>query len=130
MGLLPTTAFVPGTAPLKLRVPKKQNKKSCSQLQIITLTRRTIEIKGPAKDPPPAGAHQSMKNITVSIPDEIYLNARIKAARRSTSVSALVRDFLESLSDLPYRILDLPDPDWNIPAQPVSDVTGPPPCLP
>jgi plasmid stability protein len=35
-----------------------------------------------------------MKNITVSIPDEIYREARVSAARRGTSVSALVRDFL------------------------------------
>jgi plasmid stability protein len=40
-----------------------------------------------------------VKNITVSLSDEIYRRARIKAAERDTSVSALVRDFLESLAD-------------------------------
>jgi plasmid stability protein len=40
-----------------------------------------------------------MKNITVTLPDEIYLEARVWAARHETSVSALVRDFLASLSD-------------------------------
>ena len=35
-----------------------------------------------------------MKNITVSVDDEIYRRARIKAAERDTSVSALVRQFL------------------------------------
>ena len=40
-----------------------------------------------------------MKNITVSLSDEIYRRARIKAAERDTSVSALVRDFLESLTE-------------------------------
>ncbi len=38
-----------------------------------------------------------MKNITVSISEDVYRNARIKAAELDTSVSALVRDFLESL---------------------------------
>ena len=39
-----------------------------------------------------------MKNITVSVPDEVYRRARIRAAERDTSVSALVREFLASLS--------------------------------
>ena len=40
-----------------------------------------------------------MKNVTVSLPREVYRRARIKAAERDTSVSALVRDFLSSLGD-------------------------------
>ena len=39
-----------------------------------------------------------MKNITVSVPDEIYREARIHAAERSTSVSAMVREFLAGLA--------------------------------
>lgn len=39
-----------------------------------------------------------MKNITVSVPDDVYRNARVAAARRDTSVSALVVAFLEQLS--------------------------------
>ena len=39
-----------------------------------------------------------MKNITVSVPDEVYRNARVAAARRDTSVSALVVNYLERLS--------------------------------
>ena len=35
-----------------------------------------------------------MKNITVSIDDEVHRRARIKAAERDTSVSAVVREFL------------------------------------
>lgn len=38
-----------------------------------------------------------MKNITVSLADEVYRRARIAAAARDTSVSALVREFLETL---------------------------------
>jgi plasmid stability protein len=40
-----------------------------------------------------------MKNITVSVDDEVYQRARIRAAHRNTSVSALVRQFLESLDE-------------------------------
>lgn len=39
-----------------------------------------------------------MKNITVSLPDDVYRRARIKAAELDTSVSALVREFLMNLA--------------------------------
>jgi plasmid stability protein len=39
-----------------------------------------------------------MKNITVSVDDETYRRARIKAAEHDTSVSALVRRFLSELA--------------------------------
>jgi len=39
-----------------------------------------------------------MKNITVSVPDSVYRDARIRAAERGSSVSALVAEFLASLS--------------------------------
>ena len=39
-----------------------------------------------------------MRNITVSVDDETYRQARIASARRDTSVSALVREFLVGLS--------------------------------
>ena len=39
-----------------------------------------------------------MKNITVTVPDDVYRNARIRAAERGTSVSALVAEYLRSLS--------------------------------
>ena len=35
-----------------------------------------------------------MKNITVSIADDVHRRARIRAAERGTSLSAAVRDFL------------------------------------
>ena len=38
-----------------------------------------------------------MKNITVSVDEETYRRARIVAAERNASVSALVRDYLRSL---------------------------------
>ena len=39
-----------------------------------------------------------MKNITVSVDDETYRRARVKAAQADTSVSALVRKFLTDLT--------------------------------
>lgn len=40
-----------------------------------------------------------MKNITVSLQDGLYHAARIEAARRRTTVTALVREFLARLPD-------------------------------
>ena len=39
-----------------------------------------------------------MRNITVSVDDETYKRARVAAAERDTSVSALVKDYLEQLA--------------------------------
>ena len=39
-----------------------------------------------------------MKNVTVSVADEVYQNARRKAAECNTSVSRLVADYLRSLN--------------------------------
>jgi plasmid stability protein len=39
-----------------------------------------------------------VKNITVTVPDDVYRSARIRAAERGTSVSALVAEYLRSLS--------------------------------
>jgi hypothetical protein len=39
-----------------------------------------------------------MKNITVSLDDEIYRRARVRAAELDTSVSALVRKYLVELA--------------------------------
>jgi hypothetical protein len=41
---------------------------------------------------------ENVKNITVSVPDDVYRNARVTAAQRDTSVSALVVAYLERLS--------------------------------
>ena len=39
-----------------------------------------------------------MKNVTLSLDDTTYQRARIEAARRNRSLSALVRDYLQSLT--------------------------------
>jgi len=41
---------------------------------------------------------ENMKNITVSLDDETYRRARMIAAQRDTSVSALVKQFLLDLA--------------------------------
>jgi hypothetical protein len=38
-----------------------------------------------------------VKNITVSVPNDVYRKARIKAAERGTSVSAIVTEYLRTL---------------------------------
>lgn len=38
-----------------------------------------------------------MKNVTVSLPESVYRQARVRAAEQNTSLSALVRDFLLKL---------------------------------
>jgi hypothetical protein len=40
-----------------------------------------------------------VKNITVSVSDDVYRQARIRAAELGKSVSALVSEFLSSLSE-------------------------------
>jgi plasmid stability protein len=40
-----------------------------------------------------------MTNITVSVPEDVYRAARIRAAEQGSSVSALVAGYLCSLSD-------------------------------
>ena len=66
-----------------------------------------------------------MKNITVTVPDEIYLIARVHAARQGTSVSSLVRQFLESLDESRYSGLAFLDDeeDKATPLPPISCVT-------
>jgi plasmid stability protein len=44
-------------------------------------------------------ANVEMKNITVRVPEQVYRQARIRAAERGTSVSALVGEYLRSLSE-------------------------------
>jgi plasmid stability protein len=39
-----------------------------------------------------------VKNLTVSVPDDVYRAARIRAAERGTSVSVLVTEYLRSLA--------------------------------
>lgn len=44
-----------------------------------------------------------MKNLTVSVPEEVYRAARIRAAEEDSSVSALVTGYLRSLSERAHQ---------------------------
>jgi plasmid stability protein len=50
-----------------------------------------------------------VKNITVSVPDDVYRAARIRAAQRGSSVSALVGQYLRALSEREAEFLRLED---------------------
>jgi plasmid stability protein len=53
-------------------------------------------------------------NITVSIPDEVYRAARVRAAERGSSVSALVAEYLCSLSEHKAEFARLEDQQRRI----------------
>lgn len=40
-----------------------------------------------------------MRNITVAVPDDVYRQARVEAAKQGRSVSALVAGYLATLGD-------------------------------
>jgi len=44
-----------------------------------------------------------VKNITLTVDDELYEQSRIIAAQRKTTVTGLVRDYLKSLSEADAR---------------------------
>lgn len=48
-----------------------------------------------------------MKNITVSVPDDVYRRARVRAAEQGRSLSAVVAEFLQQLSDEDSEFLRL-----------------------
>jgi plasmid stability protein len=53
-------------------------------------------------------------NITVSVPDDVYRAARIRAAERGSSVSALVAEYLRSLSERETEFVRLEDQQKRI----------------
>ncbi len=48
-----------------------------------------------------------MANVTVTVPDDVYRAARVRAAERGSSVSALVADYLRSISAREAEIVRL-----------------------
>lgn len=49
---------------------------------------------------------ETVKNITVSVPEDVYRNARIGAAERDSSVSAIVTEFLAWRFGAEFRRLE------------------------
>jgi plasmid stability protein len=58
-----------------------------------------------------------VRNITVSVPDEVYRAARIRAAEQGDSVSALVARYLRSLSARDVEFARLEDQQRRIQEQ-------------
>jgi len=54
-----------------------------------------------------------MRNITVSLPDDCYTRARVWAAQRDTSVSAVVRYLLETMPGVPRAVKAFPIVNFN-----------------
>lgn len=52
-----------------------------------------------------------MKNITVSVDDDLYREARVEAARRHKSLSALVRELLAGLRGTEQTVAPAVDPE-------------------
>jgi plasmid stability protein len=48
-----------------------------------------------------------MRNITVTVPDDVYKNARVRAAEQGRSVSSLVAEYLAGLGAEADRFADL-----------------------
>jgi hypothetical protein len=60
-----------------------------------------------------------MKNVTITIDDETHRQARIRAAELGTSLSALVKQYLEGLGDAPpiaQGVREMPMPFASAPA--------------
>jgi hypothetical protein len=64
-----------------------------------------------------------MKNVTIALDDEVHRRARIRAAELGTSLSALVKDYLNTLAEpAPSGVREMPMPFKH--AEPAPD--GPP----
>jgi hypothetical protein len=66
-----------------------------------------------------------MKNVTIAIDDETHRKARIRAAELGTSLSAMVKDYLNQLADAPQQqgVREMP---MSYTAQPVVAPLSPP----
>ena len=89
---------------------------------MITPSRRTIGIERTGAAPNlPGRSAKPMKNITVTINDNTYRQARVWAAKRDTSVSAAVAALLENLPAISRTLcVSAAKPDATKPAAPSS----------
>jgi predicted CopG family antitoxin len=58
-----------------------------------------------------------VKRITVSVPDDVYREARVAAAQRDTSLSAMVVEYLERLSGRMEEFARLEDRQHEVQAE-------------
>jgi predicted CopG family antitoxin len=66
-----------------------------------------------------------MRNITVSIPDDVYRRARVWATERDTSLSAVVKYLLETMPGIKRSDLAFPARNSN-PVNTSAPFTTPP----
>lgn len=66
-----------------------------------------------------------MKNVTIALDDEVHRRARIHAAQMGTSLSALVKDYLQNL-DQPPQMKGVREMPMPFTAQPATIPTLPP----
>jgi predicted CopG family antitoxin len=64
-----------------------------------------------------------MKTITVSVPDDVYRAARMRAAERGSSVSSLVAEYLRSLSERDAELAEA-RASWNEVAAEIKGFRG------
>ena len=73
-----------------------------------------------------------MKNVTISLDDETHRKARIKAAERGTSLSALVKDYLTRLAyegEASSGVREMPMAYQPMPAAALPETKSGPPWL-
>jgi hypothetical protein len=71
-----------------------------------------------------------MRNITVTVSDETYRLARVWAAERDTSVSAVVQFLLQSLKGMPHAGRAFPIGGCRDAAHAVPSINPPAPSFP
>ncbi|MGL5838529.1 MAG: hypothetical protein ACRCY3_08530 [Sphingorhabdus sp.] len=70
-----------------------------------------------------------MKNVTIALDEETHRKARIRAAELGTSLSALVKDYLNSLAEggaTEQRVREMPVPFDHAPSVNAADSALPP----
>lgn len=70
-----------------------------------------------------------MKNVTIALDDETHRKARIRAAELGTSLSALVKDYLNGLAgegSVQPGVREMPMPFQHAPVEKPVDTTLPP----
>jgi hypothetical protein len=85
-------------ADISLQITPKTASAACDE-PVRAATRREGSLMEPSLDTADWNSYcETMKNLTVSLDDETYRRARMIAAQRDTSVSAMVKRFLLDLA--------------------------------
>lgn len=91
------------------RTPESHDRSWCGGSAREQRLRSTVPVK--------LRHRRSMHNITVSVPDDVYRQAKIKAAQQGWSVNALVAQFLTSLGGADGQFRASPRPAGGGPGE-------------